>query len=114
MLIDEKRCEAIGLPKPESFDTERAYVIKVMMAGKSINTRQARYIGMGNLHSVVSGLINRNRVSLTKVHGVVKDPATGQRPDNTVLTVYMTPEQIEEYKAKRHPEGCRLALQKTS
>jgi len=107
MLIDEKRCEGIGLPKPESFDTERTYVIKVMLAGKLINTRQDRYIGIGNLHSVVSSLVNRNRVSLTRVRGVVKDPATGQRPANTVLTVYMTPEQIEEYKAKRHPEGCR-------
>ena len=95
MLIDEKRCEGIGLPKPESFDTERTYVIKVMLAGKSINTRQARYIGIGNLHSVVSSLVNRNRVSLTRVRGVVKDPATGQRPANTVLTVYMTPEQNE-------------------
>lgn len=23
MLIDEKRCQEIGLPKPESFDTEK-------------------------------------------------------------------------------------------
>ena len=114
MLIDEKRCEELGFPKPESFDTEKSHVMKVMLSGKSINTRQARYIGIGNLHSVVSELRNKYQVDLTKVRGCVKDPATGKKPINTVLITFMKPEQIEEHKAKRRPEGHRSVLLKTS
>lgn len=74
MLIDEKRCQEIGLPKPESFDTENSYVMKIILSGKSLNTRQARYIGIGNLHSVVSGLVNKNQIELTKYAGELKTP----------------------------------------
>lgn len=107
MLINTVRCEELGLSIPKSFDTERSYVLSVILSGRSLNTREARYIGIANLHSIVSWLKNSERVELTNVKGCVKDPATGEHRVNPVIIVSMTPEQIAAYKAKRHPEGCR-------
>lgn len=114
MQINGHRCFLLSLPEPKSYESETSYVLRLLLEGLTLNTRQARFIGIGNLHSTASTLINKRRVDITKTYRRVIKPGLVVIPPKPVLVVSMTPEQIESYKAKRHPEGCRFALLKTS
>ncbi len=58
-LLNAKNCILLGLPEPRKQETQREYIKRILLAGHSINTRQCRVIGIGNLHSVVSALRKR-------------------------------------------------------
>jgi hypothetical protein len=61
-----------------------------------------RYIGISNLHSVVSALKNKG-ACLTVSHEKVYDPALQRIIPYPVDVVSMTPEQREKYLSNKKP-----------
>jgi len=105
MMIHKDKCFELGLPEPKSFDTQLAYILKVITLGMSINTRDARYIGIHNLHSIPPKL-HKKGYPYTLEHGRVNCPFTGKTPSNSVDILSMTPEQISNYqKTKTAKKG---------
>ena len=86
------RCEQIGLPEPHSGEEQIGYVRRLLMSGHSINTRQARFIGIHNLHSIAAEL--RRRLMFETEHRSVLEPLTGVMLRQPVDVLFMTPEQI--------------------
>jgi hypothetical protein len=97
MGIYKDKCLELGLPEPKSYDTQRAYIIRLLVNGYIFNTRMARYIGIYNLHSVASKLTKKG-CKFIKTHGRVRCPTSNEIPPQNVDIVYMTPEQIALYK----------------
>lgn len=77
-LLNAKNCILLGLPEPRKQETQREYIRRILLAGYSINTRQCRFIGIGNLHSVVSALRKR-RFPLRVEHKPAIEPLSGER-----------------------------------
>lgn len=100
MFIHQDKCLELGLPEPESYDTQTAYVIKTILNGDKFDTRKARYIGIHNLHSIVSKL-TKTGFKFTLEHGLVKCPFLKVTPPHPVDIVYMSPEQITFYKKEK-------------
>ena len=59
MMIHADKCAELGLIVPKTSERQFSYVLRLMRQGGSINTRQARFIGIGNLHSIASQLKNK-------------------------------------------------------
>ncbi|ORT50713.1 hypothetical protein ST37_08320 [Vibrio sp. qd031] len=95
-LIYKDECFELGLPEPKKGEHQTHYVTRVMMEGIRLDTRQARYIGIGNLHSLVSEL-NRKRVPFSLAHLKVPCPKTKQVPPNPVDVIWMTDTERSEF-----------------
>ncbi|WP_077340028.1 hypothetical protein [Pseudocolwellia agarivorans] len=100
MNIHTDKCLELNLPEPKSYDTQRAYVIKLISSGFVFNTRMARYIGIHNLHSIVSTLAKKGYKFIVK-HGLTECPFSNTTPPQLVDIVYMTAEQITFYKKEK-------------
>lgn len=92
IMIHPDKCEELGLPLPKSYDTQPTYVLKAIAKGYEINTRIARYIGIHNLHSVVSKL-SKDRHDFTIDKRCVTCPFTNQKPPFPVDVIYMNDAQ---------------------
>ena len=97
MMIHKDKCLELGLPEPESFDNQKAYVLKIILKGRRFDTRMARYIGIHNLHSIVS-ILHKKGYQFTLEHNQVRCPFTGDTPANIVDVLSMTPQQIAHFK----------------
>ena len=100
MSIHKDKCLELGLPEPESYDTQIAYVIKTISNGYRLDTRMARYIGIHNLHSIASKLA-KSGFKFTLKHGLAKCYYTKTTPPQNVDIVFMTSEQIAIYKKEK-------------
>jgi len=100
MNIHKDKCLELGLPEPENYDTQSAYVLKLISNGYKFNTRMARYIGIHNLHSIVSKL-TKSGLDFTLVHDLAKCYYTKTTPPQNVDIVFMSPEQIIIYNNKK-------------
>lgn len=90
-MIKLNRCSELNLPLPKPCQDQRAYVLALVMGGYRIDTRTARYIGIGNLHSVLSAL--RKQYKITVEHRTAYCPDEKVTPPQPVDWAYMTPEQ---------------------
>jgi len=72
------------------------YLIELLIKGFSVDTRKCRFIGIGNLHSLLPQL-ERKQFPFTKAKRKVRDPVTGTTPINEVLVVWITDEQRQEW-----------------
>jgi hypothetical protein len=97
MMIHKDKCLELGLPLPASLDNQHAYVLKVIVNGFKLNTRTARFVGIHNLHSIVS-ILHKKGYLFTLEHGRVKCPFTGKVPPYPVDILSMTTEQITHYR----------------
>lgn len=95
-LINEA-CEAIGFPPSKPTEEQLLYVRRLLISGFRINTRQARYIGIHNLHSIAATL-RRRGLKFTTEHKPALDPRTGELPTQPVDWLYMTAEQLADAK----------------
>ncbi len=95
--------EYLSLPHKKNYETQVSYVKRILMLGFSINTREARLLGIHNLHSVLSSL-KRKGIHLTIEHRSVIDPQTGHLNHFQVDVAYMTNEQIEMNKKREAPK----------
>ncbi len=100
MMIHADKCIELGLPVPESYHNQLSYVLSVITQGIKLNTRLARYIGIHNLHSLVSTLKYKG-YKFTLEHGRVPCPFTGKIPSHPVDILSMSYEQIEAYRNER-------------
>ncbi|MGO1190118.1 hypothetical protein [Vibrio casei] len=87
----------LNLPERKKGDTHANYIKRVLLTGHKFNTREARHIGIGNLHSI-KPVLNKQQFPFKDERKRVIDPATGEIPIHTVLVIYMTAEQIQAYK----------------
>lgn len=101
MMLHKDKCLELGLPEPKCVETQQAYIIRAMASGHTLNTRICRYIGVGNLHSIVSSM--NKACEFTLGHGRVLCPFTNETPPFPVDIVRMTKEQREAYQAKEKP-----------
>lgn len=102
MLIRKDRCLELGLPEPKSYQTNLSYVMAAVISGHVLNSRICDYIGVRNLHSVISSK-KAKRYNFTKTLGLAFCPASNVIPPYPVDIVYMTDEQRSAYYAKRKP-----------
>lgn len=89
----------LNYPQPYKAEKQTSYIKRILLKGYSIDTRICRYIGIGNLHSIVSHF-KKSQFLHTLEHKRVVDPATGTTPPYPVDVVYMTDKQIQVYKRK--------------
>ncbi len=103
-MIDKAKCQALRLPAPKIKQSQPNYVLACIAAGHSINTRIGRYIGIGNLHTVISNLKKRKSPpSFTVEHDTVWCPSTNTVPKEKVDVAYMTSGQRKLYTAMKKP-----------
>ncbi|MEZ8989073.1 hypothetical protein FCV82_06440 [Vibrio breoganii] len=95
-MIYKDECFELGLPEPKKSEQQVHYVTRVMLEGIRLDTRQARYVGIGNLHSIVSHL-NKKKLPFTVSHDLRKCPKTGDVPPYPVDVIWMTDEQRNVY-----------------
>jgi hypothetical protein len=95
-VIYQDECLELGFPVPHVGERQIDYIKRLLTSGRSINTRQALYIGIANLHSRVSAL-KKQRFPYAIKHAVVHCPKTKQTPKQPVDVIWMTEEQIKEY-----------------
>lgn len=100
-MINEKVAQALGLPVPMKNEQQTSYVWRICLDGDDINTRQARLIGIANLHSVASALLNSHRLPISRELCAVIDPATGKLDSRRVLRVWCEPADIADHQAKK-------------
>lgn len=87
----------LKLPEWKQGETQANYIKRLLLNGHKFDTRQARFIGIGNLHSLLSDKLMK-KFPFRVEHKRVIDPATGKIPIHKVLVIYMTAEQIQAYK----------------
>lgn len=102
ILLNKARCAELNLPIPHSFYTCESYVLHCISKAYTLDTRMCRFIGISNLHSVVSALKNKG-VCLTVSHEKVYDPALQRIIPYPVDVVSMTPNQRDEYFSNKTP-----------
>lgn len=94
------KCIELGYPEPRTSETQVQYVLRVMLSGLKLHTRNARYIGIGNLHSIAAGL-SCKKVSFCLSHVNAQCPETGEVSRHKVDQVWMTQEQRADYLEKK-------------
>ncbi|MEY8198383.1 MAG: hypothetical protein RPS47_04020 [Colwellia sp.] len=103
-MIDKAKCLELCLPAPKIKQFETSYVIACMAADYPLNTWICRYIGIGNLHSILSALNNRkDPPPFTIEHGKAWCPNRKLVPNKAVDIAYMTPEQRKQYASNKKP-----------
>lgn len=100
MMIHKDKCLALDLPEPKSHETQLVYVLRVMAEGFVLNTRLCRFIGIHNLHSLVSTLAKRG-VNFTLAYERVYCPFICDTPPFPVDVVYMTQDQQAKYRNEK-------------
>lgn len=87
-------CVSLGFPMPFKWEDQICYIRRLLLDGHSINTRQARFIGIGNLHSVVP-VLRRKGFPIRVWHTQALDPRTGERPPQPVDHISLDIEQAD-------------------
>lgn len=101
MNIYLDRCLELGFPAPRLYDTQESYLLRLLRAGRTINSRLCRYLGIFHLHSIEPAL-RKKGWQFIKEKGKAKCPFTGKVPTYPVIIIYMTKEQREQF-TKRKP-----------
>lgn len=95
-LIPEA-CTQLGFPTPYGHEEQAAYVRRLLREGFSINTREARFVGIHNLHSIAAEL-RRKGFPFHTDHKPAMDPRTGELPPQPVDWLSLATEQLEDAK----------------
>ncbi|WP_063704715.1 hypothetical protein [Pseudoalteromonas gelatinilytica] len=106
--INIANCLELGLSTPKKYEKQINYVLRLLLTGYSINTRMARYIGIYNLHSILSKLKKRG-VPFTIDHVKAYCPLVQEVISNPVDKAYMSFEQVSLYKEKANTAQTVLA-----
>jgi len=96
MMILPAKCRELYFPEPKIYDKQTTYIERILSEGLSINTRQARYIGIGNLHSIIPALKKKGLVFCID-RKQVYCPSTNETPPFSVDLIYFNKEQLETY-----------------
>ena len=94
-MISKEKCAKLGLPEPKSFHSQKGFILLCLLHGYKINTRICRYIGIHNLHSILSDLKSRG-VPMLITHEQVWCPEQGLKPARPVDVVMMSYSQRKE------------------
>lgn len=100
MMIYIDKCAELELPEPKSFETQLLYILRLIAEGFVLNTRICRFIGIHNLHSIVSVLAKRGE-NFTLMYERVYCPFIGDIPPYPVDVIYMTKEQQDQYRNEK-------------
>lgn len=105
MTIYDEHIKELGFPPRENMkDIE--YIKMLLKSGHHIHTRHCRYIGIGNLHSLVSSKGMKKFPFSLKRQQVI-DPATGQLNPYPVDYIWMTEEQMEANYLSNKEASCK-------
>ena len=99
MNIHTDKAADLDLPCPKSFETQYAYVLRLMLEGITLNTRVCRYLGIHNLHSIAPKLYY-NGIKFTWYKDLAECPLSGEVPPRPVTTIYMTLEQRKAHRER--------------
>ncbi|MCG6373176.1 hypothetical protein K6U27_10880 [Vibrio fluvialis] len=94
MYLDNIR--DLGWPEPLAYQHQSSFIRQLLLAGIELNTRQARFAGIGNLHSKISEL-KRKGVPVSVRYKQAIDPFTHALNPYPVLHVLMTEKQRAAY-----------------
>lgn len=98
------KIKELGFPEFKH-SSQLGYLVSLLLKGFKINTYQARYIGIGNLHSNMSTLREKYKLPHSDKRSKVIDPLTGGLTNRTVLVVWMNDEQKEAYKKRKKAQN---------
>lgn len=104
--IHRERVKELGLPDYKGGE-QKNYVKAVLLKGFKLSTYQARYLGIGNLHSVLSELRNKGKMLITDTKERVIDPLTGKLTERPVINAWMTVEQRQDYFKRKKAQTSR-------
>lgn len=90
----------LGLPLPKPNEKQTSYIKRVLLEGIELNTRICRFIGIGNLHSIISDF-KRSKFPFELEHKMVIDPVTDKLVIYPVNVIWMTLEQRTSYKTEK-------------
>ncbi|CAM3863165.1 hypothetical protein [Vibrio aestuarianus] len=98
-------CHELGFPSPYEQEKQSAYVLRLLVGGFKLDTRKARYMGIGNLHSIVSNFQSK-AIPFTLDHQLVECPKEKAVIPHRVDVIWMTRRQRIDYlKMKKAPKG---------
>lgn len=101
-MLYQDRIAQLGWPRYKG-QHQTHYLMELLIKGYSPDTRKCRFVGIGNLHSLLPQL-ERKLFPFTKAMRKTKDPVTGTTPSNEVLVVWMTAEQIQKWIERQNGE----------
>lgn len=97
-------CENLGLPTPREYESQYNYIKRLLIEGCNLNTREARYIGIHNLHSLISKLKAQGFPVSVQLKAAI-DPRTQEKSPYRVDHVWANDEDVKEWKAKLNKKG---------
>jgi hypothetical protein len=109
--IHKDKCVELGLPEPKGFDTQYSYVVRGMKLGCRMDTHKSRYIGIHNLHSLVSEM-RRKGIPFTLEHKKGYCYFTNEIRPHLVDHIYMTPEQRKALNSSDQTKGKGISKHK--
>ncbi|NHN73800.1 hypothetical protein [Vibrio fluvialis] len=86
----------LGWPEPLAYQHQSSFIRQLLLTGLELNTRQARFAGIGNLHSQISEL-KRKGVPVSVRYKQAIDPFIQCLNSYPVLHVRMTEKQRAAY-----------------
>ncbi|MDE1227763.1 hypothetical protein [Vibrio aestuarianus] len=89
-------CHELGFPKPYEQEKQNSYVLRLLVQGFKLDTRKARYVGIGNLHSIVSHFQSK-AIPFTLDHQSVECPKAKVVIPHKVDVIWMTKAQKNAY-----------------
>ncbi|MGC9422694.1 hypothetical protein [Vibrio sp.] len=98
------KIKELGFPEFKH-SSQLCYLVSLLLKGFKINTYEARYIGIGNLHSNMSTLREKYKLTHSSKRARVIDPLTGCLTNQTVLVVWLSDEQREAYKTRKKAQN---------
>jgi len=97
MNIYTNKCLELNFLLPLESESQEDYILRLISSGLTINTRQARVIGIGDLHSV-SPSLRAKGYDFIDVKRKAIDPVNGETPEQEVIHLSMTTEQRKLFK----------------
>lgn len=104
--IHRERTKELRLPDYKG-GSNISYARTVLLKGYNLNTYQARYIGIGNWHSMISDLRIKYKMLITDTKERVIDPLTGKLTERPVINAWMTLEQRKDYFKRKKAQTYR-------
>lgn len=102
-MIYKDKCLELGLPESQSYHNQANYVKYLLLQSLTFNTRKARFVGIHNLHTLISKL-KRKGLPIETRHRAVWCPFTNTVPPQAVDVIAITPENLAEYQSKKSRE----------
>lgn len=89
LAISHDKCAAIGFLEPKKCETQSSYIIRLLLKGFVVTTRDCRFIEIANLHSVIP-VLKKKGYKFTLEHKKAYCHTCKETPPYVVDVIYMS------------------------